>query len=114
MNDCEPGPLWLALAQPVVNPLAGIRTGRVGVPSRWFVNHQQMLIFEYDARQHAEMKAQFPAMVDQGLLAECRIAANWPAAILLLCCRQWLNGSYASVCCAANRESNGCVQHRLP
>jgi hypothetical protein len=32
------------------------------VPSRRLVNHQQVLILKYDARHHAQMKAQIVAM----------------------------------------------------
>ena len=56
MNDGERGPARFAMPQPIVDALACVRTGRVRVHAGGFVDHQQMLVFEDHARQHASMK----------------------------------------------------------
>jgi hypothetical protein len=52
VNDCQLRPPGLAMSQPVVKPLAGVRAGGVRVQAGRLVHHQQMVILEDQAREH--------------------------------------------------------------
>ena len=56
MNDGQGGPAWFTMAQPIEKAFAGVRARSVRVPAGGLVHHQQMLILENQARQHAPME----------------------------------------------------------
>ena len=57
VDDGEVRPARLAVAEPVVDALAGVRGRSVGVPAGGFVHHQQMVVFKQDAgRKHARFR----------------------------------------------------------
>ena len=57
VNDGQPCPPGLSVPQPVVETFTRVRARRMGIQAGGFVHHQQMLIFEDQARQHGQVKA---------------------------------------------------------
>ena len=53
VQNCQRRPARLSMFQPVINAFARVRAGCVRVPAGGFVDHQQMLVLEDHARNHA-------------------------------------------------------------
>ena len=50
MNDREIGPAWLTVPEPLVETLAGVRSGGMSIEARRFVDDEEMFVLMQDAR----------------------------------------------------------------